>query len=187
MAFSAHFVVAADVDPDWVRGQLPPGDWTAPHGARFLVALADRIGVDIGAMDVVLAAGRGAGRRSLSSRRSRPGTTRGWCARCATARTCGSGGPRPARARAGRPRPGRPVGDGLRGRAGGARHRSRAVGSRPQLAGLVPAGQLTGPRSRPGHRRVAASRAGGRLPPGLRRSAHATGSLSVCPVRTGRA
>ncbi len=23
VAFSAHFVVAADVDPEWVRGQLP--------------------------------------------------------------------------------------------------------------------------------------------------------------------
>src|SRR6478752_2995737 len=55
VAFSAHFVVAAAVDPEWVRGQLPPGDWTAPHGARFLVALADRIGADIGALDVVLA------------------------------------------------------------------------------------------------------------------------------------
>jgi hypothetical protein len=55
VAFSAHFVVAADVDPEWVRGQLPLGDWTAPHGARFLVALADRIGADIGALDVVLA------------------------------------------------------------------------------------------------------------------------------------
>jgi GNAT superfamily N-acetyltransferase len=38
-----------------VREQLPEGDWTAPHGARFLVALADRIGADIGALDVVLA------------------------------------------------------------------------------------------------------------------------------------
>ena len=55
VAFSAHFVVCADVEPDWVTGVLPPGDYTAPHGARFLVALADRIGSDIGALDVVLA------------------------------------------------------------------------------------------------------------------------------------
>ena len=55
VAFSAHFLVCADVDPRWVRAQLPDGDWSAPHGARFLVALADRIGADIGALDVVLA------------------------------------------------------------------------------------------------------------------------------------
>jgi GNAT superfamily N-acetyltransferase len=48
-------VVCADVDPRWVRDQLPDGDWSAPHGARFLVALADRVGADIGALDVVLA------------------------------------------------------------------------------------------------------------------------------------
>ena len=55
VAFSAHFVVCADVDPAWVVDFLPPGDYTAPHGARFLVALADRIVSDIGALDVVLA------------------------------------------------------------------------------------------------------------------------------------
>ena len=55
VAFTAHFYVCADVDPDWVRAELPPGDWSAPHGARFLVALADRIGADVGALDVVLA------------------------------------------------------------------------------------------------------------------------------------
>jgi len=65
VAFSAHFVVAADVDPEWVRGKLPEGDWTAPHGARFLVALADRIGADIGALDVVLARAAGPADDSL--------------------------------------------------------------------------------------------------------------------------
>ena len=55
VAFSAHFLVCADVDPDWVVGVLPPGDYSAPHGARFLTTLADRIGSDIGALDVVLA------------------------------------------------------------------------------------------------------------------------------------
>lgn len=55
VAFSAHFYVCADVDPEWVAGLLPPGDYSAPHGARFLVALADRTGSDIGALDVVLA------------------------------------------------------------------------------------------------------------------------------------
>ena len=59
VAFSAHFVVCADVDPVWVAETLPPGDYSAPHGARFLVALADRIGSDIGALDVVLARSAG--------------------------------------------------------------------------------------------------------------------------------
>ncbi len=56
VAFSAHFVVCAGVDHQWVRDQLPPGDYNAPLGARFLVALADRIGADIGSIDAVLVA-----------------------------------------------------------------------------------------------------------------------------------
>ena len=56
VAFSAHFVVCADVDHTWVRDQLPPGDFNAPLGARFLVALADRIAADVGSIDVVLVA-----------------------------------------------------------------------------------------------------------------------------------
>jgi hypothetical protein len=55
VAFPAHFYVLAPVDPQWVRTQLTPGDYSAPLGARFLVALADRIGADIGASDAVLA------------------------------------------------------------------------------------------------------------------------------------
>jgi len=54
VAFSAHFLVCADVDLDWVNEVLPAGDYSAPHGARFLTTLADRIGSDIGALDVVL-------------------------------------------------------------------------------------------------------------------------------------
>jgi GNAT superfamily N-acetyltransferase len=56
VAFPAHFYVLAPVDPRWVRETLPPGDYSAPLGARFLVALADRIGAHIGASDAVLAA-----------------------------------------------------------------------------------------------------------------------------------
>lgn len=55
VAFSAHFVVCADIDPDWVAETVPPGDYSAPHGASFLVALAEQIGADVGALDVVLA------------------------------------------------------------------------------------------------------------------------------------
>ena len=56
VAFSAHFVVAADVPHRWVHDQLPPGDYSAPLGARFVAALADRLGADVGSVDVVLAA-----------------------------------------------------------------------------------------------------------------------------------
>lgn len=56
VAFPAHFYVLAPVEPQWVHAQLPPGDYSAPLGARFLVALADRIGAHIGASDAVLAA-----------------------------------------------------------------------------------------------------------------------------------
>lgn len=56
VAFPAHFYVLAPVDPQWVRARLPVGDYSAPLGARFLVALADRIGAHIGANDAVLAA-----------------------------------------------------------------------------------------------------------------------------------
>jgi GNAT superfamily N-acetyltransferase len=62
VAFSAHFVVCADVDHGWVRDQLPPGDYNAPLGARFLVALADRLGADVGSIDVVLVAAGSDGR-----------------------------------------------------------------------------------------------------------------------------
>src|SRR5262245_46692941 len=55
LGFTAHFVVCAPVEPAWVHQQLPPGDWSAPLGARFIVALADRLGAHIGANDAVLA------------------------------------------------------------------------------------------------------------------------------------
>jgi hypothetical protein len=55
IAFPAHFYVLAPADPQWVRAQLPPGDYSAPLGARFLVSLADHIGAHIGANDAVLA------------------------------------------------------------------------------------------------------------------------------------
>lgn len=56
VAFPAHFYVLAPIPTEWVHRQLPPGDYSAPLGARFLTALADRIGADIGANDAVLAA-----------------------------------------------------------------------------------------------------------------------------------
>ena len=55
VAFPAHFYVLAPVAPEWVQAQLPSGDYSAPLGARFVVALADRIGAHIGAHDAVFA------------------------------------------------------------------------------------------------------------------------------------
>jgi GNAT superfamily N-acetyltransferase len=56
VGFTAHHVVTADVDPDWVRAVLPPGSLSAPMSARFLAALADRTGAEPGAYDTVLVA-----------------------------------------------------------------------------------------------------------------------------------
>ncbi len=61
VAFSAHFAVCADVGAGWVHEMLPAGDLNAPLGARFLVALADRIGAGIGSVDAVLVAPAGGG------------------------------------------------------------------------------------------------------------------------------
>ena len=56
IGFTAHNVVAADVDADWIRAVLPPGSLSAPRSARFLAALADRVGAEPGAYDAVLLA-----------------------------------------------------------------------------------------------------------------------------------
>jgi GNAT superfamily N-acetyltransferase len=53
---TAWHVVAADVDPSWVAAQVAPDPLALPLGARFLAALADRIGVEPGVVDVVLVA-----------------------------------------------------------------------------------------------------------------------------------
>jgi GNAT superfamily N-acetyltransferase len=68
VAFPAHFYVVAPVEPEWVRGMLPPGDYTAPLGARFLTALADRLGAGIGSVDAVLAARAHGGGSPLTMR-----------------------------------------------------------------------------------------------------------------------
>ena len=53
---SAWHVVAADVDPAWVAAQVAHDPLAAPLGARFLSALADRVGVEPGVLDAVLVA-----------------------------------------------------------------------------------------------------------------------------------
>ncbi len=56
LAFTAHHVVAAAVDPDWARSQLPEGDFIAPMSPRFLSALSERLGSRPGSLDAVLCA-----------------------------------------------------------------------------------------------------------------------------------
>ena len=56
IAFTAHHVIAADVDPDEVHAHLKPADLGAPVNARFLSWLGRRLGAPPGSLDVVLAA-----------------------------------------------------------------------------------------------------------------------------------
>ena len=56
LAFTAHHVVAAGVDPDLVAARLPDGDLGAPMHPEFLTWLGRRLGSRPGSLDVVLAA-----------------------------------------------------------------------------------------------------------------------------------
>jgi len=56
LAFTAHHIVAADVEPEWVRARLVPGDLITPMGPRFLSALAEETGTIPGVLDAVLCA-----------------------------------------------------------------------------------------------------------------------------------
>jgi hypothetical protein len=55
---TAWHVVAADVDPAWVAAEVAHDPIAAPLGARFLAALADRVGAEPGSLDAVLVAPR---------------------------------------------------------------------------------------------------------------------------------
>jgi hypothetical protein len=54
--FTAHTVILADVDPAWVKDQLPDGDLAAPLSPRFLAALSRRTGRRIGSIDMLCVA-----------------------------------------------------------------------------------------------------------------------------------
>jgi GNAT superfamily N-acetyltransferase len=54
--FTAHTIVAGNVDAGWVHGVLPPGSLSARLGPRFLSALADRTGAEPGVLDIVMLA-----------------------------------------------------------------------------------------------------------------------------------
>lgn len=56
LAFTAHHVLAADVEPAWVTATLPSGDLGAAMNAEFLTGLARRLGTQPGTLDIVVAA-----------------------------------------------------------------------------------------------------------------------------------
>ncbi|MEZ5137309.1 MAG: hypothetical protein R2711_00535 [Acidimicrobiales bacterium] len=56
LAFTGHHVVVADVDPGWVAGRLPVGDYGAPVSAPFLDELGRRLGRTYDNLDHVLVA-----------------------------------------------------------------------------------------------------------------------------------
>ena len=56
VAFTAHHVVAADIDDDTVRQRLDPSDLSQPLGAHFLMFLAGWVGASPGPIDMVMAA-----------------------------------------------------------------------------------------------------------------------------------
>jgi len=86
LGFVAHHVVAADVDPDWVRRTVPAGSLSARMGPAFLTALAGWVGVEPGGQDMVLVARPGRPTRPTRPTRAthpscgRPTAppTRGW-------------------------------------------------------------------------------------------------------------
>jgi hypothetical protein len=57
IAFTAHAVIFVDADPDWVAGQLPPGDLSGPLTPAFLDALCARTGRRAQSTDVLAVAG----------------------------------------------------------------------------------------------------------------------------------
>lgn len=56
IGFTAHHVVAADLDPEEVRAQLDPDDVAAAMRAPFLTWLGHRLGAAPGMLDLVLVA-----------------------------------------------------------------------------------------------------------------------------------
>ncbi len=56
LGFTAHAVVFADVEPDWVSNQLPPGDLGAPLGPPFLQALSSAMNRRPGSIDMLCVA-----------------------------------------------------------------------------------------------------------------------------------
>ncbi len=53
LAFTAHNVVVTDLDPSWVRGQLPPDDLSAPLNPPFLSVLCEKLGRRVNNIDLI--------------------------------------------------------------------------------------------------------------------------------------
>jgi hypothetical protein len=56
IAFTAHSVVFVDLDPAWVRGQLPPGDLSGPLLPQFLQAISAATGRRVNSTDLLCVA-----------------------------------------------------------------------------------------------------------------------------------
>ena len=56
ISFTGFAVVFADTDPDWIAGELPADDLSAPLSVRFLHALGQRLGRQPGDIDMLACA-----------------------------------------------------------------------------------------------------------------------------------
>jgi hypothetical protein len=66
VSFTGLAVVAADVDPAWVRARLPEPDLSAPLNPPFLADLCARLGRRVNNIDMVLLAPSSAGAAGLA-------------------------------------------------------------------------------------------------------------------------
>ena len=53
LGFTAHTVIAADLDPAWLGARLPPGDPGAAFNPPFLGALEDRLTLRVNNIDIL--------------------------------------------------------------------------------------------------------------------------------------
>lgn len=72
VAFTAHNVVAADLDPGHVLSRIDPADLGAPMSAEFLAWLATRLETRAGVLDMVMVAPRPGPGEDLPELISRP-------------------------------------------------------------------------------------------------------------------
>jgi GNAT superfamily N-acetyltransferase len=65
VAFTAHHVIAAEIDESTIRQRLDPADLSQPMSAGFLLFLAGWLGADPGPIDIVMVAPPGQGELEL--------------------------------------------------------------------------------------------------------------------------
>ena len=66
ISFTAHSVIFIDVDPVWVRGQLPPGDLAGPLLPPFLQAMCAKTGRRVNNIDLICVTAPRSGRPPLT-------------------------------------------------------------------------------------------------------------------------